>query len=101
MLLPNLKPIRVLSLTILSATTFLAFMPVGTVAQSFAQPAEFPPQGYSGKQYVDSKGCVFIRAGIDGSPTWVPRVTRSREQICNAVPTFANGVPKELMKGST
>ncbi|NBR89914.1 MAG: SPOR domain-containing protein [Rhodobacteraceae bacterium] len=101
MLLPNLKPIRLLSLTILSATTFLAFMPVGTVAQSFAQPAEFPPQGYSGKQYVDSKGCVFIRAGIDGSPTWVPRVTRSREQICNAVPTFANGVPKELMKGST
>ena len=76
-------------------------MPAGTEAQSFAQPAEFPPQGYSGKQYVDSKGCVFIRAGIDDSPTWVPRVTRSREHICNAVPTFANGIPKELMKGST
>lgn len=52
-------------------------------------PAEFPPASFKGTQYVDSRGCVYIRAGIDGSVTWVPRMTRSRQHICNAQPTFA------------
>ncbi|WP_397542458.1 SPOR domain-containing protein [Roseovarius salis] len=51
-------------------------------------PAEFPPDGYQGRQYVDSKGCVFIRAGVDGNVTWVPRMTRSREHICGFKPTL-------------
>ncbi len=52
-------------------------------------PAEFPPASYKGNQYVDSKGCVFIRAGIDGNVTWVPRVARSRQQICGARPSLS------------
>ena len=60
------------------------------LAQS-RMPAEIPPLSYIGTQFVDSKGCAFIRAGTGGTVTWVPRIERSREQICNARPTVIGG----------
>ncbi|RZV98604.1 MAG: SPOR domain-containing protein [Rhodobacteraceae bacterium] len=51
-------------------------------------PAEFPPDSFEERQYVDSKGCVFVRVGVDDAVTWVPRVSRTRQQICGQQPTF-------------
>lgn len=67
-------------------------------------PAEFPPASFNGSQYVDSRGCVYIRAGIDGNVTWVPRMTRARQHICNARPTFASAPapqPQQTAAAST
>ena len=55
------------------------------------QPAEFPPLSYKGKQYVDSRGCVFIRAGIGNDVAWIPRVTRKRKMVCGLQPSLTAG----------
>ncbi|MCX7567028.1 SPOR domain-containing protein [Sulfitobacter sp. F26169L] len=65
---------------------------LGAQTRPGSEPSEFPPASYKGKQYVDSKGCVFIRAGIDGNVSWVPRVTRKRSGVCGFKPTFAGKV---------
>ena len=51
-------------------------------------PAELPPKGYGGQQYVDSKGCLFVRAGqTPDQPVWVPRVTREGRPMCDNPPS--------------
>ena len=52
-------------------------------------PAEMPPADFQGQQYVDSRGCVFMRAGLSGKITWVARIGRDRKPICNDVPMAA------------
>lgn len=60
-------------------------------AQSVADlggPANLPPAGFKGQQFVDSRGCVFLKAGYGGQTTWVPRVSRDRKALCGYPPTF-------------
>lgn len=83
-------------LAILAISTTLGLVSIGggeAQAQNVdRQPAEFPPASYKGKQYVDSKGCVFIRAGIDGNVSWVPRMTRARKAVCGFQPSLGSRV---------
>lgn len=89
-----MKITRIVALAIITATLGLTTDQSGLQAQtlrSAGPPAEFPPASYQAKQYVDSRGCIYIRAGIDGNVNWVPRVTRSRKQICGYKPTVVAG----------
>ena len=58
------------------------------------EPSEFPPASYKSKQYVDSSGCAYVRAGIDGAVTWVPRVARNRKQACGFKPSLGTAMAK-------
>lgn len=58
-------------------------------AQNLSGPAEFPPASFTAEQYVDSRGCAFIRAGQGDVVDWVPRISRSRQPICGLPPSLS------------
>ena len=57
------------------------------LARDPLRPAELPPADYAGQQYVDSKGCMFVRAGRDGEVLWIPRVSREGVPVCGNPPS--------------
>ncbi|HQU68207.1 MAG TPA: SPOR domain-containing protein [Albidovulum sp.] len=72
----------------LAALVLVAGLAGGSAeAAQGTEPAELPPAGYSGNQYVDSKGCVFLRAGLGETTTWVARLGRDRKPVCGYAPT--------------
>ncbi len=71
---------------LLKVLAFAGFAGLCAAQTAFAQdlrgPRELPGPGYAGQQYVDSAGCVFLRAGINGRVTWVARIDGRRKQLC-------------------
>ena len=66
------------------ASVLLAALPAGAEP---IRPAELPPADYAGQQYVDSRGCMFVRAGSGGKVVWVPRVSREGVPVCDNPPS--------------
>lgn len=92
-----MRLLRLLSVSILALSMGL----IGADAQSLRRdngPAETPPASFKGNQYVDSQGCVYIRAGYAGQVNWVPRVSRSRKVLCGQRPSLA---PQTAPKSAT
>jgi cell division septation protein DedD len=56
-------------------------------ARDLTGPAELPPASYAGQQYVDSRGCMFVRAGTADQVVWIPRVSRGGEPACDNPPS--------------
>lgn len=72
---------------VLSASVLAGVFAVSPALADLSGPAELPPSSYKGQQYVDSRGCVFLRGGYGGQVTWVPRVSRDRKQLCGYPPS--------------
>ncbi|WP_299769945.1 SPOR domain-containing protein [uncultured Tateyamaria sp.] len=84
-----MKVTRIAAWAVIAASLSIGFGHAQSLRNAQA-PAEFPPASFKGTQYVDSQGCVFVRAGIDGNVTWVPRVNRQRQLICGQTPSLSS-----------
>jgi len=70
-----------------TALSILALFSGPVAARDPLTPAELPPANYRGQQYVDSRGCLFLRAGTGSATEWIPRVTRDGVPLCGNPPS--------------
>ena len=54
-------------------------------------PAGVPPADYKESQFVDQRGCIYVRTGSGQDIVWVPRVSRDGQVLCGFAPTFEAG----------
>lgn len=52
------------------------------------EPAELPPGDYTEAEYVDSAGCVFMRAERGGTVVWAARLDADRTPVCDRNPSL-------------
>ncbi|WP_243612211.1 SPOR domain-containing protein [Shimia aestuarii] len=90
-----MKLSRAIAIAVIAGSLGLGAAVEAQSLKNVDQPNEFPPASYKARQYVDSKGCVYIRAGVDGSVTWVPRMSRDRKVLCGFKPTQVAGASKQ------
>ncbi len=57
------------------------------LAQSAITPAEVPPEEFEGREFTDSRGCIFLRSTFGGEVTWIPRFGPDRQPVCDGTPT--------------
>lgn len=74
---------------LVAAVTVLIAMASGGMGFAQSVPAEIPSANFRGDQYVDSRGCAFVRVGLGSNTQWVPRVGRDRRHICGLTPSGA------------
>lgn len=75
-----------------TALAALTIMALSATAQASNAPAEPPPEGFAGRQFVDSQGCVFVRVEVDGRVGWAARLKGDRTPLCGFQPTLAAGL---------
>ena len=81
---------KILSVAMLAAT--LGPLPAFAVSIGEVRPPKNPPPAsFSGIQFVDSRGCVYMRAGYGGVVKWVPRVDAMHSVLCGYQPTDTGG----------
>ncbi|WP_299911145.1 SPOR domain-containing protein [uncultured Paracoccus sp.] len=57
--------------------------PAASAAETLG-PLEQPPEDFTGAQYIDSAGCVYLRQGS----VWAPRLDRDGTVICGYPPSL-------------
>lgn len=63
------------------------FLGLSTATAHAQGPAEAPPADFAAKNYVDSKGCMFLKAGVSGSTVWAPLIGVDGKPVCGREPS--------------
>lgn len=87
-----MKSASTLAMTAILMTGLSAGTASALTLQQAASPKEAPPASYKGDVFVDSRGCVYVRATVGTKVNWVPRLSRDRKSVvCGLTPTTGSG----------